>query len=239
MRPLVATLLPLLAAIPGDAHACSTLAPGEFVVGDDPADTTPPTEIAGSVDVRVFRGVGPECPGPISGGSTCDGLGTILLQFAASVDGFPGSQDTAVGGGRVGEVGYRLEVAEGHVPEGFWLPEAPTGVFVDADGRATMPLGWGDGAEAQQESFSFRLRVTPVDAAGNRAPATLVLASHPGRDVDPSACDVASDGEESALGLCAVSPAAGSLAGLAAAAWAARMRRRGRGARNRGATRRE
>jgi hypothetical protein len=79
-----------------------------------------------------------------------------------------------------------------------------------------------------QEAFSFRLRVTPVDAAGNLAPATLVLASHPGRDVDPSACDDASDGEDSTLGLCAVWPAGGSLAGLAAAAWAALRRRRGR-----------
>jgi hypothetical protein len=120
--------------------------------------------------VRVVRGKGPERESLCSSSaSSCDDLGQIELQMAATDDQTPATS-----------MGFHIELAGGALPSGLTLPD-----FSVRGSR--LLLVWIDGASDDQEAFSFVLAISAVDLAGNMGPATTIQVSDPGSD---SGCSI-------------------------------------------------
>lgn len=144
------------------ADACLYPRPEEFQSKSTTAERVPPTldrALAGS----VRRGKEPQQSG-CSGAAyeSCDDIGSFSVAVA-------GHDDVP------GEIGFFFELASGNLPKGVSLPAT---AIRAADGLATFRFI--DGADDDQESFAFTLRVFAVDAAGNRSAPRSVEISHPG-----------------------------------------------------------
>jgi hypothetical protein len=148
------------------ARACSF--PGNETYYADPeakaTDASPPGAPVVTVQ-SIKRGKGIERDGCGASGSSCDDLGTILLQVSATDD----QTETA-------NLGYRIELASGSLPSGLTLPT--TAVHPAISG--TLLLVWIDGASDDQEAMSFVLSIRAVDLAGNEGPPTSVAVDDPG-----------------------------------------------------------
>lgn len=159
----------ILALLTPPAHACMILTGAEHVVVENPADISAPTA-PGEVTVRVTRGVGPTCVGPMCSSTSCDDLGTVSLSFPASTD------DTSV----PEAIGYRLRMIDGTLPAGLSLGEPQRAARVGDDGTVSLPLVWIDDATNDQEPFDFTLGVTAIDEAGNESEEVEVVVSDAG-----------------------------------------------------------
>lgn len=132
-------------------------------------DTTTPTVPTLKV-VRVVRGKGPQSESLCGGSaSSCDELGQIELQMAATDDQTPAAS-----------MGFRIELASGALPSGLTLPDYSVR-------GSRLLLVWMDVASDDQEAFSFVLAISAVDLAGNVGPATTIQVSNPGSD---SGCSI-------------------------------------------------
>lgn len=137
-----------------DAAACSFVGPSAFET--DSAATPSGTLSAPTVKVLGINRGDDE-------GTSCSDLGTVDLKVEPLA----------------ADVGYRFKVVGGQAPanilsgleSGAWQPPEPSGVFT---------FTWGDGAEEEQEAFSFDLEITPVDRSGATGPATVVTIAHGG-----------------------------------------------------------
>lgn len=155
-----------LCALATPARACSFPDNQPYTI--DPqaqaTDATPPSAPVATVQ-SVKRGKGPEYAGCSQSASSCDDLGTILLQVSATDD----QTDTA-------SLGYRIELVSGSLPSGLTLPA--TAVRPALSGG--LLLVWLDGASDDQEALTFELSVRAVDLAGNEGPPTSVAVHDPG-----------------------------------------------------------
>jgi MYXO-CTERM domain-containing protein len=106
------------------------------------------------------RGKAPGCTG-----GSCDDIGTVRITVAPTDDRTP-----PLG------MGYRMRVISGPPPAGLNVPTDD----VRASEGTWLFLSWGDGAEDDQEPFSFTLSIEPVDLAGHVGEARLVMVSDPG-----------------------------------------------------------
>ncbi len=143
--------------IPSAALACSFVGPDPFTVEQNPDDTTAPGAVS-EVSMQIQRGVGPMSDGCDQVMTSCDDLGWLSLRFQAPQDDQNGPED----------IGYRLEVVEGTPPGDLGFPSTliiPQGGV--SDGEVSFVFPWLDGASDEQEPFSFVLRITAVDRAGN------------------------------------------------------------------------
>jgi hypothetical protein len=129
----------------------------------DPAaqqvDRTAPS-LGPSPAVNVHRSTSPQngCTG--GQGSSCDGIGSISITPTVA-------DDRAL----PLEIGFRLRVLAGSLPEGLTLPNGD----VKAQ-SGTIYFHWEDGNEADHEPFSFTLELIAVDTAGNlSAPVQVVV----------------------------------------------------------------
>jgi MYXO-CTERM domain-containing protein len=151
----------LFFAVP--AAACSFSVPQRHTVVDEPppSDVAAPEKPTLSVEA-ITRGQGPKWAGPGSrSASSCDDIGKLTVEIS------PNRR----------EVGYQFEVVDGSTPQGFSFPDVPT--RTEEDG--TWFDVWIDGAEDNQESFRFEVRVTAIDKWGRESePSEHVVVSHPG-----------------------------------------------------------
>lgn len=151
----------LFFAVP--AAACSFSVPQRHTVVDEPppSDVAAPEKPTLSVEA-ITRGQGPKWAGPGSrSASSCDDIGKLTFEIS------PNRR----------EVGYQFEVVDGSPPQGFSFPDVPT--RTEEDG--TWFDVWIDGAEDNQESFRFEVRVTAIDKWGRESePSEPVVVSHPG-----------------------------------------------------------
>lgn len=148
------------------ASACSFAAnPAHTLDGNAQAtDATAPAAPTLTV-VRVVRGKGPQSESLCSSSvSSCDDLGQIELQMAATDDQTPATS-----------MGFRIELAGGALPSGLTLPDYSVR-------GSRLLLVWIDGASDDQEAFSFVLAISAVDLAGNVGPATTIDIRDPGSD---------------------------------------------------------
>ncbi len=154
----VAVLILIAAAITSAerASACS-FAPipiHEIDPALEGVDTEPP-QGAIAAQVSVLRGSGPQteagCP-PGQSLTSCDDLGVVTLTIQGPEDDQSGPE----------EIGYVVELVEGAPPGGLALPAEP----VRLEG-GTITLPFSDGATDEQEPFSFVIRLTAMDRAGN------------------------------------------------------------------------
>jgi hypothetical protein len=164
-RTVLAAAACALALSPAQrADACSMIASWPFSI--DPvqqlADTVPPDAI-GQVGVSVARGTAPRCNGNTCTSTSCDGIGSVLLEFAGLHD-----DQTPVE-----RMGIALELVQGEAPAGL-MPTMTLGAGPDA----RIVLNWGDGATPGQEPIDFMIVARAVDAAGNVGPATEPVRIH-------------------------------------------------------------
>jgi hypothetical protein len=153
------------------ASACSFAAnPAHTLDANAQAtDTTAPAAPTLTV-VRIVRGKGPQSESLCSSSaSSCDDLGQIELQMAATDDQTPATS-----------MGFRIELSGGALPSGLTLPDYSVR-------GSRLLLVWIDGASDDQEAFSFVLAISAVDLAGNVGPATTIQVSDPGSD---SGCSI-------------------------------------------------
>lgn len=167
----ILTLICWLNASPADA--CSFLIrPHTVDEAEQKVDTRAPDPVVAEVD-RIVRGRGPvrRPDGSVGPMSSCDDIGSIEVTLVHFLD------DRTPGD----ELGYRVTLVDGTLPERFGLPE---GVFlprVEAERAPRFVLIWIDGARDDQEPFDFTFVVTAVDLAGNESPPSApIRASHPG-----------------------------------------------------------
>lgn len=141
-------------AVPSPALACSLLVPEPLFGVADPLDTTAP--LAAEVHTVEIRR-GQPAPGVGEPRSSCDDLGWVTLLVTQP----PGDTHAPE------DVGYLLELDQGALPPGVLLPLVPWK-------GSTLVLPWIDIGPAQSTPVAFHLRLTAVDAAGNRAPSIVV-----------------------------------------------------------------
>ena len=117
-------------------------------------DNEPPGQVV-EVSVSIGRGTGP-IKQPDCGHETgeCDGIGFVYVTLEP-----PGDDRTPVE-----QMGYLFELVDGEPPSAFLFPHEPVRPIYET---TTFPFDWDDGAEQEQESFSFRFTVRAVDLAGN------------------------------------------------------------------------
>jgi len=170
---MVVTVGALLGASPA-ALPCSYLTHEPHAIDPNAGlfDTDPPKPPRLLKVDGIKRGVGPD----ITGASTsCDDLGTLTLTMEAAED-----QRTPPE-----EMGYRVQLAAGSLPDGLTLPAGPVRQLPLAEGdqqRAKLLFVWIDGATDEQEPLDFTLDITPVDRAGLEGGAARVRVKHPGSD---------------------------------------------------------
>ena len=175
MRLLV--VLPIAAAawaVPSIAAACSPLPEPSFAIRHDPSDTTPPGPARYALS-EIHRGA------PSGDSALCSDLGVFWIDV------------TPPEGERSEDIGYRVELASGQLPDGFTLFPP---VRERWDGR--LPFTWADGICLEQEPLDFVLRITPVDRAGNEGPGELMHVSDPGRAPSEGCPELPDEYEESA-----------------------------------------
>ena len=161
----------LLALALDSAHACSIAAPPTLQIDPRIEDEVPPAPPV-VLGVEIRRGRGPR------GGmvTSCDDIGAIEIEVARP-EGDPDDPE---------EVGYRLKLLAGKLPEGLALPgeDALLGAF--------LRLHWLDGATDHQEAFSFTLALVPVDRAGNEGkPARVTIEDEGSTESEQPACATA------------------------------------------------
>lgn len=168
-------------AVPTLAAACTPLPALSFDVQADPSDTRPPgaaTYELGPID----RG------DPTGDSAMCSDLGTFAIHV------------TPPAGENPDDVGYRLAVESGTLPDRFVLPPVDMALF-----SGVLPFYWIDGICLEQEAFDFVLRVAPIDRAGNEGPAERIRVSDPGRAhgegcADPGAGGAGGSAEQGGAG---------------------------------------
>lgn len=161
-----------LVALAADALACSFLAPPELEIVADPSDTAgPAAPVLGEISVN--RGRGPR----LGGASSCDDLGWLELRL----DRPAGDPDAAAA------VGYRFELVDGALPDGFALPARDGAPWVGPD----LTFTWVDEATDAQEAFAFTVDVIPVDAAGNEGEPLTIEVADDGSSGKVLGCDTA------------------------------------------------
>jgi hypothetical protein len=186
-----------LAASPARACSLGLLTPHVLDPGAQATDQTPPT-LPPPALFRIDRG---QDSGGGCSGSSCDDIGAIAISVAATDDATPDD-----------EIGYRLTLAAGRLPEGFVLPSTAVRTPRGTDGQ--IWIYWVDG-KGDQESFSFTLQIVAIDLAGNESPPQSLTIADPGT----GGCRIAGRDRPSTSGLLA-------LLALATAAAARRRARR-------------
>ncbi len=202
----VAIAVAVVAAAPS-AQACSLLPLDQHQL--DPAeqavDTTPPDLVAVTA-LSVQRGQAPQPAGCGTTATSCDDVGFIHIVIAPTADDrTPPDQ-----------MGYRLELVDGAMPAGLQLPATAVRPFGDR-----IDLSWGDGPSDAQEAFSFRLRITAVDLAGNEGAGGLPAAATVVEIADPGSrggCS-ATRGASADLAFVVLIPLALTALGAAATGW--------------------
>jgi MYXO-CTERM domain-containing protein len=153
-RSALGALVLIVALASERADACELPAPVLHEV--EPAEqevdeNAPGRALITGVTVSRGRGAGLGCGGVTS----CDDLGIITVEIAA-----PSDDRTPDG-----ELGYRLGISAGQLPEGLTLP-----VDLIKAREGVIDLVWVDGATDAQDTFAFDLSVAAVDLAGNFGP---------------------------------------------------------------------
>jgi len=164
-------LVVVFACAPRLAQACSYATPGWFEIDESeiPYDQEPPGQVA-EVSVWVERGTGPQS-GCSDEPSECDSVGFVNVTLEPPEDDRTPED----------KMGYLFELVDGQPPAGFSFPQVPVRPIWSEYYDALFPFDWQDGAQQEQESFSFRFTVRAVDLAGNMGPASEpVLASDSG-----------------------------------------------------------
>lgn len=142
--------------------ACSFAGLVPFEIRHDPGDTTPPAAV--DVDVEIARGKAPRDNGDGTMTATsCDDLGTVALSIRGLAD------------EQLEDMGLRLRVVGGELPEGAQIPDEPVEL-----GPYPVVISWIDGAADEQEPVDFTLTIAAVDRSGNEGPATEVHVFDPG-----------------------------------------------------------
>jgi uncharacterized protein (TIGR03382 family) len=187
------------------AWACSMEGPIDHILVENAADTVAPAVPTATVaDVQRGRGGQVQANGSVMS-SSCDDIGWIELALASSDDVSAPER-----------IGYVLTLAEGGaLPEGLVL--STDGMEpVRADASGVLRLSWLDGAEDDQEAFSFEVDIAALDEAGNLSDPVRLAIEDDGtgdaRGSSPGGCDTAPGG------------GSGALVGLALAALARRRR---------------
>jgi MYXO-CTERM domain-containing protein len=164
LRPTGLALLGLF-LLQRPAHPCSF--PGVEPHRLDPAaqqvDRTSPT-LGPTPAVQVQRGPSPQQAGCGVQSTSCDGLGSISITPAVADDRAPAS-----------EIGFRLRLTAGSLPEGLALPSG--------DIRATsgaIYFHWTDGTERDHEPFAFNVELIAIDTAGNLSAPVQVMVGDAG-----------------------------------------------------------
>ncbi len=163
-------ILALLWASP--ALACVQIPDVAHVIDPESADVVAPAapEIG---EVAVGRGQGPEPAGCFSSVSTsCDDAGLISIAVSAADD-VSAAED----------IGYRVELVEGDLPESFTLS---TAIWRARDGH--LSLRWNDDATDDQEPFDVTLSIVAVDEGGNESQPVEIDVSDPG-STEAGGCD--------------------------------------------------
>jgi hypothetical protein len=160
---LAATLLCLaFLAASERAHACDGATNSTLEVGSDHAGEAPSG--IGDPSATVHRGNGPDSSGCGQSSTSCDDMGSVIVNFEVATD-VDSTAET---------VGYRVEVISGTAP-GSSSTQFTDQVLVpsfhsDDDRIGTLYFHWVDGATDDQESVDFTITLTPVDANGNEGP---------------------------------------------------------------------
>jgi hypothetical protein len=164
---LLGVLVPWLAGLAAcvwhtlPALACSFASQPDHVL--DPlaraSDSTAPTAPTVTV-VKIQRGKAPDTDfaSCSQSATSCDDLGSVDLQIAASDDQAP-----------TDSLGYQLVLTSGQLPSGMTLP---TGTVRAMAGH--IYLHWTDDATEDQEAVAFSLTLRAVDLAGNAGPSTTM-----------------------------------------------------------------
>jgi MYXO-CTERM domain-containing protein len=155
---LVALALGALAVQP--ARACDVGPPPAHVLdpeaqgNDHVAPALPPPSL-----FKINRGHGND---GCSSYDSCEGMAAVVISVSATDDATPAQ-----------EVGYRLTLVDGALPQDMRLPDSPIRTIE----AGHLWLYWGDGDSDDQEAFSFTLQIVAIDLAGNEsAPQTLEVA---------------------------------------------------------------
>jgi hypothetical protein len=160
-------LLGLTLAAAPEARACKPALPVPHVVDESrKASDGQAPRLTSAPSVTVSRGNDLElsaCERDRTG-DTCDDLGWLAIDLAASDDQTPAA-----------EIGFRLTVTGGKLPPDLRLP---THDVRARDGR--IMLHWSDSATDGEDPFSFLLAIAPVDTAGNLGPITSVQVASSG-----------------------------------------------------------
>jgi hypothetical protein len=145
---VVAALVPgvLVTLAPTAARACRYPPPARYELRSDPADTTAPTLLRAE-EASLRRGQDAGC-----GGSTsdCADIASLTLDLAGTDD------RTAAG-----DLGYRVTVVEGALPQGALPPD-----FVVDVSLLPYTIRW---VERDGPPFHAVLEVRAVDRAGNES----------------------------------------------------------------------
>jgi uncharacterized protein (TIGR03382 family) len=151
--PVAAALIAL--ATPAEAHACDSPLPAEYWLDESlvGVDVEPPTAV-GIERVEVSRRRVPMADDTIpffTCGSSSAKNGGVHIRILASEDDHADSN----------EIGYRAEVVGGKAPRGLVRDPLP------AESR-TIVVRFDD--EDDDDVVDFRMRLIPVDTAGNEGP---------------------------------------------------------------------
>jgi hypothetical protein len=146
-------------AVPAIADACSfSNTAAQIQPALKAIEKTPPVFPAAGA-VRVKRGQSPRSGCGDSDATSCDDLGTIQIEVAASDDTTPAAR-----------MGYEVTLARGTLPDGLVLPAVP----IERVAPGHLMFVWLDGATDSQEPVDFTLRIVAVDGAGNESAPQLV-----------------------------------------------------------------
>jgi hypothetical protein len=159
---VAATLATFVAAEP--ASACVLQGPMPFSVDAQAqaVDAIAPDVIA-RIGVSVLRGTRPHCSHGECTSTSCDGIGTVQLEF-------PELRDDRTPAARMGVL---LEVVQGQAPPGL-MPAWP----LQPGAAGTLALTWGDKEDAIEQPIDFMIVARALDAAGNAGPASEPVRIH-------------------------------------------------------------
>lgn len=175
------------------AHACSYTLRNHVVDATMAGVDAIPPVLPEVLSVKIVRAQAPKSDDGcgISGGSSCDDIGRLVMPAEARDDRTPPDR-----------VGYRFTLAAGALPAGLTLPEGA----LDPEDAGVVTIYWGDGGGDTSEALDFTLRVVAIDQAGNEsAPQTVrVQQSSPGGGCRVARAGAAPSPAWLALGLAAL-----------------------------------
>ena len=162
VRVIAVSLATFAAAEPARACVLQGAMPFSVDAQAQASDAVAPDVIT-RIGVSVLRGTRPHCSNGECTATSCDGIGTVQLEF-------PELHDDRTPAARMGVL---LEVVQGQAPPGLMPAWA-----LQPGAAGTLALTWSDKEDAIEQPIDFMIVARALDAAGNAGPASEPVRIH-------------------------------------------------------------